>query len=518
MSTMAVRRDDDDEDLLEDLPDLGGLGDDEPLDDAQLGLDDEATGEREEVGLDDSTGLDDDASLYALELPPEDRVTDEEDVDAIPVEGLDGDDEYGWADTGKSEDEPFDASEVDIAELTPIGGEDRGEEGVDDAIELGGPSGDEVPHLPPMRGVPDDEDEEAEDLALGEDALIEEAVLSYDEERRQMGATLPPRLEAPACVVEHLGPHAAVHAFTLGATSLACGAGMYRVEADRAVPIDAVGIDGLDLISVAVDPRDPGRIVVGTRLAGALRSIDGRTFAPANAWAVEGREVAQSFVVRHEREGRVWGRTSGGALFRSDDFGASWTGPLILKPVVALATPEDGGVVALCAGRDAPAQIARSDDGGQRWAAVDGPSIGTSGELFLAAFRGSLAVSADEDPGGPWLSNDRGKSWTRIPGLPPTGPMALAWEPGGLTLYAAHFFDGDDRGVVVRHRPGGSESAVVLDVAREASERSIAASGDPEGDHRVYALEARREGDRTVLHVGTGAGLFRVRIDPERAA
>lgn len=518
---MATGREPEDDDLIAELPDLGELGGDEPLGADELGADglglEEVAGGDERVGLDDSTGLEDEASLFALELPPADSVTDEEDVDAIPVEGLDGDDEHGWADTGHGEDEPWDPSEVDIPELTPIGGEDRGEEGVEDALELGGPSGDEVPHLPPLRDRPD-EDEEAEDLALGEDALIEEAVLSYDEERRQMGRTLPPRLEAPACVVEHLGPSGPVFALTLGPPMLAGGAGLYRVG-ERCERVAAAGLEEAEVVAVAVDPSDPRRVLVGTRLAGSLRSTDGgASFTQASAWAVEGRDVAQAFALRHEARGRVWGRTGGGALFRSDDFGATWVGPLLLKPVVALATPEDGGVVALCAGRDAPAQVARSEDAGQRWAAVDGPPVAIgAGELFLAAFRDAVAVSADEDPGGPFLSGDRGKTWARMPGLPPTGPMALVWEPGGLTLYASHFFDGEDRGVVVRHRPGGREGAVVLDVAREAGERGVAPGGDPEGDHRVYALEARREGEVTVLFAATGAGLFRVRVDPDRA-
>ncbi|HEY8431222.1 MAG TPA: sialidase family protein [Sandaracinaceae bacterium] len=514
----AGREPDEDDGLIEDLPELGDLAEEEPLgvDEPpgadELGLD--ADGE-ERIGLDDSTGVEDEAGLYALDLPPDDEVGDEDDVDAIPIEGLDGEDEYGWADTGKERDEPLDVDEIDLVEPAPIGGEDHGEEGVEEALDFAGVSGDEVPHLPPMSDSPDD-DEDAEDLAIGEDAIIEAAVLDYEAERRQMGRSLPPRLEPPACVVEHLGPGAPIFALAPGPPLLAGGAGLFRVG-DRAEPLATQGLDDVEVIAVALDASDPRRMVVGTRASGALRSIDGASFAPANAWAGEGRDVAQSFVVRLEKRARLWGCSASGALFRSDDFGASWAGPLLLKPVVALATPPDGGVVALCAGRDAPAQIARSEDGGQRWTAVDGPPLAPgAGELFLAVLRDAIAVSADEDPEGPFLSTDRGKTWTRMPGLPPTGAMALAWEPGGLTLYAAHFFESEDRGVVVRHRPGGGEGAVVLDVAREATARGVAPSGDPEGDHRVYAIDARCEGERTLLHVATGAGLFRVRIDPGR--
>ena len=103
-------------------------------------------------------------------------------------------------------------------------------------------------------------------------------------------------------------------------------------------------------------------------------------------------------------------------------------------------TPPTGGVMVLCAGKDVPAQLAWTEDGGGRWSAVDGPGLPSDGEMSLAYGDGYVAVACDADVAGPFLSSDAGKTWARVPGLPPTGPIALVKEEGGLSLYAAHFF------------------------------------------------------------------------------
>ncbi len=461
------------------------------------------TRSRSASNLDDSEGPEDGASLFALELPPEDASPDEEGVDPIPVEGLDEDAEYGWTDDSRSDDEPWDA-ELDLPGLTPLARDDGGEEGVDETADLG-LVGDEVPHLPPLRGL-DDSEEEVDNLALGDDAWIMEL-----SEPESVDAVLPPR--HPACEVAHLGPKGAVNAFEPGPPPLAAGpGGLFRVDTPLE-PLAAAGLDDAEVVSLVAEGR---RVLVGTRLHGGLRSEDGgASFTPANGWAGEGREIAQELALVREPGGRVWALTPGGALFRSDDFGASWVGPLLLKTVVALAAVPEGGVLALSGGRDAP-QLARSEDGGQRWTAVDVPALGP-GVRYLDALRESVVLSADGDSAGPFLSNDRGKRWMRVPGLPPAGPVALAREPGGLTLYAAHFAAAEDRGVVVRYPTTGGEAALVLDVAEEAAARGLTVDGDPDGAHRVLAIDARAGDDGTVLHVATSCGLFRVRLDPERA-
>lgn len=471
--------DDDEDDLLPELP-SASLDDDELPGDDDLGLVREIDLPPDQpVGLDDSAGMDGEA-IYALDLPPEDDVSDEE-VDAIPVEGLDGDDEHGWTDDPrvKEEEAPWDPAELDLPGLSPLSSDDGGEEGVDDMVQLGG-GGDEAPDLPLLAGGDDDID----DLTLADDVVVR----TFDDGE----SSFAPLLEPPACRVEALGGGP----ITCLAPGLAGGPkGLFAVKDERlgAERLSTERLSTIDALSVAVDPEDPRRVVVGTP-SGALRSEDGgRTFTDTNEWARERGEAPGAFAVRWESSARLWGASAAGALFLSEDGGLSWSGPLLLKPVAALVV--EGGVVALCASRKVPPQLARSEDGGQRWTAVDGPPS-VEVPCSLAVLRDAVAVASSA---GTFLSRDRGKSWARVPGLPPARLVALADEPGGLTVYTAHSLEG--RAVVARHRPGGGEPALVLDL--EADE--------------VSALDASASGGLTVLHVATSAGLLRVRVDPDRA-
>ena len=174
---------DEDDDFPIDLPPLGKLTDvDDTLDSEELGIEElpESSEADESVGLDDSEGVEGDEALFALDLPPPEAERVEPEVDAIPIEGLDGDDEYGWTETGASE-EAWDPSDVDLPSLRPLGREDGGEEGVED-LGLGvGVSADgdddDASHLPPLEALDAELEDDFEDLVLGEDALIDTSSL-----------------------------------------------------------------------------------------------------------------------------------------------------------------------------------------------------------------------------------------------------------------------------------------------------------------------------------------------------
>lgn len=462
-----------DEDLLPELP-RAGDGDDEPASDEELGLVPELESADEGVGLDDAAGLEDDASSYALDLPPEDAVDDEQGVDAIPIEGLDEGDEYGWSDDGRGEeDHPFEG-DLDLPGLSPLARDDGGEEGVDDLVPLG--DGDDVPHLGPL----EDDADEGDESTFGDDVTL----MRFDE-----GPAGFPVLEPAGCEVLELG----------GGDIAACAdrlvggsAGLFWAE-DRLSPV-AGWPAGRRVSSVAVHPAERGLRVIGTP-EGALRVDAEGAFVEANGWAGGGPLFVTGEQTALGERTRVWGRTPSGALFRSDDDGASWAGPLLFEPVVALAAPPSGGLVVLCAGRDAPPRLARTEDGGQSWTASEGPPL--EGVGHLAALRDWVVVAS---AAGPFLSRDRGRRWARVPGLPATGPVGLAMEPGGLALYAVHLHEG--RSLVVRHRPGGGESAAVLDV----------------GPATVHAIEVRVEhGTRTRVQVASSAGFFRAHIRADLA-
>ncbi|GAB5548563.1 MAG: hypothetical protein SangKO_083230 [Sandaracinaceae bacterium] len=507
---------DEDEDLLPPLPPMGD-DDDDALPDAQdLGLDElveDLSGE-EGVGLDDDTGFDDDAPLYALELPPEEEADEaSEDLDAIPFEGLDEGEEYGWTeDTTSASDASWDPAEMDLPSLRPLGSDDGGEVGVDDAMDFVVVDEDSAMHLPPLDTTEAEEEEAGDDLQL-------DVVGMLDDIEDESHDAVPSPLDGVS--VEWLGLRGGASSarppYASGAQGVFWVGDCFEdpIGAGEATRRGGEGLEGEDVVSIASDSASEGaRVVVSTRLGDVLVSSDGGE--RFDRVASFGHETAQDFHLHREAgTERLWGRTGGGALHASDDLGRTWKGPLLLKRVAAIVTPPTGGVMVLCAGKDVPAQLAWTEDGGGRWSAVDGPGLPSDGEMSLAYGDGYVAVACDADVAGPFLSSDAGKTWARVPGLPPTGPIALVKEEGGVSLYAAHFFEAGDRGVVVRHRPGGGEAGLVLDVAEEAERRGLGGDDDAEGEHRVLELSLSRQGDRTVLLVATGVGVFRVRVEPE---
>ncbi len=528
-----------DDDAIDELPPMGSLDDEEELgvDDATLGADEDVdlTG-AEDVGLDDAaagaevfdvlellgaaTGDEDERWTAETEAAGE---LVEDDGLADPGEEV----EHGWtADSEAAGIEGWDEDVVDRLDEGSILGDDAGEEGVDEVFAVRG--GEDDFELPPL-----DEGEEgdapADDIDLQEEAEIEGVELSYEEEARMSGATLPGPLEPARLDVSYLGPDddALAAVACAGPALYAGGEALYLQVGARLEPAVAEGLEGQDLTSLALDPRDPRRLVVGTRLGGAFRSTDGgASFHEVNAWLhhQDASRLSVAFFVRaepHDTGVRLWGRTRAGALYRSDDLGDSWSSPLLPAPVLGLAVAPGEGTVALCVPRAGAARIAVSPDGGHRWTmreveGLEGAPHIPDADHHVAALGEAIVVVREGEAEGPFLSRDGGVRWERLGRLPAAGPVALAREGGRTVLYAALFFDGADRGVVVREpvdAPG--EAALLLDVRAERDARRIEGRGDPEGDNRVLALEASAGGGRTHLDVATGAGLFRVDVSHE---
>lgn len=534
-----------DDDLLDELPPMGSLDDDEEVgvDDVVLDTDVDIGNEgSESVGLDDSTAgaeVIDIAELFGT-LPGQDDESEEgerwtegtEDAgDLVTTDGLEVDEdesEYGW--TAENEAPSIDGWDEDLIDepdepsmLAP----DAGEEGVDEDFSVLGDA-DDV-ELPPLAGATEDGDQLSDDIDLQEEAEIEGADLTFEEETRLSGAALPEPLPPSRVGVAYLGPDDdALAAVALAETTVfAGGEHLYRTAAEARLEIlDGYGLEGQDVTSIVADPMDPARIVVGTRLGGSFRSTDGGdSFVEVNGWlhAQDPSRLSVAFFVAAEAHAhgvRLWGRTRGGALYRSDDFGDTWSSPLLTAPVAALGVARTGGVLALCVPKSGRARVAVSADGGHRWTmreveGLEGESPIPDADHHAAAFADVLVVVREGEPEGPFLSRDAGASWERLGKLPSAGPVAIVEEAGRPVLYAALFFDGADRGVVVRAPLDTPEQAgLVLDVRRERDERRIDGRGDPEGDNRILAIAARPDGRRTQLHVATGAGLFRVEVTP----
>lgn len=451
-----------DDDLVDDLPPIGPLEDDEEgLDGLDLAASIEADGP-ETIGLDDSAGLED-PDLFELELPTDEAV-DEEDFDPIPiVETIDEGDEYGWTDEVSSHaEESWDAGELGLPELRPLGrDDDGGAEGTEEVFELGDRDDDAVPDLPPLEDLDADEDEGI-DLELGVPEPEEEA-------------TLPPLLDGVAVEILVQGPVLDVAVTERGVWAAGRG-GLYR-DGRR---LAAEGLAGTPLSICA----GPGWVLTGTA-EGTFRSVDeGARFTPVEALS----GGAHHFVL--EASGTVWSRGPTGRVQRSDDGGITWSPPLLLTKVAALATP-GRGVITLSAPESARPQLASSEDGGARWAAADAPpferALGAACDVAACGDRIALASAAD--PGGPFLSRDRGRTWLRVPGLPTAEAVALRDE-GTLEIFAAH------------PQPTGTT------IARHVPDQDVASGALVEGAGAVHRLVVAPDG----LLAATERGLLRIRV------
>lgn len=464
----------DDEELIDDLPPLDLNADEETLDADDLGVESMVTQGDETVGLDDSTGLEDAAPLFALDLPPEDAAGDdaETDLDAIPVEGIDAGDEYGWADDGHGGEDPIDPDDLDMPSLTPLGRDDGGEEGVEERFELG--------ELPPLQADLDDDEEPIDDPMFDVLDVPEPAPM------------LPGPYESRVCVAARLTPAVPVRSVLVTERAVwAVGDAIFAVTGDEAERVAAEGLE--ERRSLALAAGDDGhRLVVGTD-RGIARSVDrGRGFQLGGAMASGAFRV-----VREPDTDRIWAWSGEGALHRSDDLGGVWSGPQMLGPVAAMRAPRGEGVYALCGPVEERWQLARSTDGGQRWAAFEAPEL-PEGTVSLSVHGALVAVASGADPRGPHLSADGGRRWLRVPGLPTTDALAVCRERGGVSIYAAHRGDGG-RAVVVRHRPDGDDAGAVLELTDPSA--TIA--------QVVAVLDSET---RTRLFVATSVGLYRVTL------
>ncbi len=517
---MIEKRRETDDDVVE-LPELGPLGDPE-----ELGVDGgedepaEPNTSSEDIGLDAETAEDDPFAFAEISQRDEEETrwldgADAEAGDLVDMDALAGEnEEYGHtAGNEAADDLEIDEPGGDEDERVAVG--DAGEEGVDEEPVEGGD--DDTTALPPIDGqvetAKSTSDQSAEDLDLGEDSRIDDEALGWDED--DGGLALPPPYPASLLDVVHLGPSDdAVLGFArAGGRSLAVGERLYELSGRELVVVDAPAIAEHALTSVAV--TEAGAIVVGTRMGGAF--VDrGEGFAPANQWRRDDASFDAFFVaVEPAEEGvaRLWGRTRGGALFRSEDLGAKWSAPMLMSPVVSLAI-DRGEVVVVMGSRSGGAQLARTRDGGRGFAMkeVIGLKGGASqGALHLAVRNGHVLVARDEEEGGPYLTRDGGTSWERVAALLGAGPAAFVHEEGRMVIYAGVFHEAEDRGFVVRY-PLDGEKSVVLDVREERQKRRLEARGDLEGDNRVYAVAAERRDQATEVWIATGAGLFVVRV------
>jgi len=524
-------RDDDDLDLLEELPELPALGNDEVVG-VEGGVEDELDDDDEEAPseLDDEEGPADDFD-DPIEVAEGSMLDESRDAsldlgdDDVDAEG----EEYGW--TGGDEAPGASALDFveDVEEQETTSEDDGGAEGVEESPTLAFEGDDAPAGLPPMRRDEEAGDDLADDLDLEDDAAIE-LDLPPEDEARLMGASLPP----PRSTEAHVRYHGAVVDVSLAGDSLfLLGDELVCVTEAGAEACPALGLGAEELLSVSVRGE---LVVVGTRLGGLFRSMDaGRTFQAANAWR-SGNEPSVGCRVAGDATGRLW-LWAGGALYRSDDFGARFVGPVLPAPVIDANLDDSGSFVVACGSLGGGIDVLRASEDGRGFRAIVPAATGlarAAGAIAVAVAGDRVALTQEGDANGPLVH--RGGAWSRVPEL--AGCHALAWV--GEVLYGATNVASGDRGLVLacafRTSAGNDEGgerdvSVVFDLdalprvrsgsssMQRRAESASFFSGAPEWlgegvpeEHRIFAIRPR--GD--TLLVACGAGLVELALG-ERA-
>ena len=491
---MSRRPGEDDDELEPGVPIIDGddgAGVEDALDE---GIDDEA---EESVGLDEDQSVD--VGDDDLELDDDaEEGGDWEGGEGAPLEDdeeLGGDDEGGWTEGSETgEADPWDDDDEDLRdEPGGVLAGDAGEEGVEESHPSDGDD-DLTANLPP----PDVLNEEAlaDDVDLEDDADIDDVG-----EERERATT--ERDDAHDVSVRALGPHDdAIEGLALDADGVVWvgGARVYR------------GALGGTLETIAELDEDSG-VAVAALGDAAIVALRGSGLARISRRGAR-EDVASTLgaVLSLVRDGHtLWARTRGGALVRSEDDGHTWSRPVLLGVVRAVAASSTGGVVAVVGGREGALAVGQASDAGRAFRLRDVSSVrGVPLDVEIAvAAHGDVIVLLVA--GDAWLSRDGGASFTPWPGLRGAGQLAILDEGGELVAYAGTFVESLDRASVIR-APIGGEARLLAELHEVRDSMHLTSHGEGEGELRIHEISARRSGTGTIVVVASGLGVVELTI------
>jgi photosystem II stability/assembly factor-like uncharacterized protein len=243
-----------------------------------------------------------------------------------------------------------------------------------------------------------------------------------------------------------------------------------------------LALEGSGARCIAVDPRDPRRVYVGTFDDGVYASDDGgQTWHEASAGLEDRRVLAISVSPSHQENAAsvIYAGTEPSNLYRSEDAGQSWQKLPALRDIpseptwsfpgrpwthhvrtIALhPTDPDWLLVGIELGG-----VMRSTDGGATWADHARGAHSDAHRLLTHPLAPTRVYEAAGQ--GIALSEDRGEHWSRLEdGLDRTYAWAVAVDPADPDLwyvalsrgpFAAHG-NGDGEAILVRASSGNWE-------------------------------------------------------------
>jgi hypothetical protein len=506
---------DDDDDL--DLPDSSSeLQDEEgwePDDDSDLGLQGDDDDE-------DSDGLDDDSELEDASQSDALVGDDEEDATSWLDDGsgrdsealvADDDDELAELESdGSSESseavgalagEDWDDPEIDLDEDAPLIG-DGGEEGFGDESVL---SGLDLDRLPPLDDAGEAGEGELEADPFAADLL---AALASDigaEEALELVAPGIRCARLPAAQVElelMLQPGHPLRALlAAGDVGLGWHDGLCVAEAsaDRAERRDAGG----SVLLALAGARVAGATLIALSSPEGVRcsSDAGRSFSVAHHLGGDdgSSAVASLAITRGASGAQLWAAAPEGALWRSDDLGASFERVRDDVRVLRLVSDGERQLIALGRARDGTARALRSSDGGRAFGTLALPVTEVERVQDLQTCHG-VTLCCRRSPTPQLLWKRDSQDWSEL-AESAQAPACLIDEDGDVKAY---FFVRDSQRVLLLRRALRSMAATPQLVCELPVEAGAA----------LQLVGSCRDGV-TWLHVGTERAWYRlsVRLD-----
>jgi photosystem II stability/assembly factor-like uncharacterized protein len=208
------------------------------------------------------------------------------------------------------------------------------------------------------------------------------------------------------------------------------------------------GVSPLDVWSLAIDPKNPGTILAGSRFSEIFKSVDGGlTWQPKTFGGFQYLLETSAFQFDPTNSSRIFAATNPLGLLRSTDGGESWSTYGGVSDPFFTIVADPATPTTLYAGNTGGSGIFKSTDSGAHWSTINKGLPVNGGNLPLVrGFAVDPAHPANLYAGtygnGLYRSTDGGLNWSPASGaMRSTYVAAIAFGPSS-TLLAGTLFSG----------------------------------------------------------------------------